>query len=244
MNNFANTFPYVSAMGAGILSFISPCVLPLIPSYLSFITGVSFEDLQAGADKKRIRLLTLTNSLMFILGFSTVFITLGASSSVIGKLLLDFQTWLRIIGGIVIIFFGLFVAGFIQPKALLYEKRFNLHGRPTGYLGAIVIGMAFAAGWTPCIGPILGSILMYAGTKGSAIYGIKMLAMYSLGLAIPFMFAALAFNTFLSYSAKLRQYMRIILIVSGIILIGFGFLLLFNKINWLTSLIPYYDLGF
>lgn len=243
MNDYINTFPYIGALAAGFLSFISPCVLPLIPSYLSFVTGVSFEELQAGEDKQRIRRLTLTNSFMFVIGFSVVFIVLGAFSSVIGTFLSGFQDWLRIIGGIVIIFFGIFVTGLFQPKALLYEKRFNLRGKPTGYLGAVAVGMAFAAGWTPCIGPILGSILMYTGTKGSAIYGIKLLTVYSIGLGIPFLFAALAFNTFLSYSAKLRQHMRVILIVSGVFLMGFGFLLLFNKLNWLTSLIPYYNIG-
>ncbi len=186
MSDFFSAFPYIGALVAGLLSFLSPCVLPLMPSYVSYITGVSFEDLQDATDKKRIRMLTLTNSLFFILGFSLVFISLGASSSVIGKLLNSYQNWIRIIGGVVIIFFGFFVAGFFQVNVLQKDKRFHLRGKPTGYLGSVIVGTAFAAGWTPCIGPILGTILLYASAQGSTLYGVKLLSMYSLGLAIPF----------------------------------------------------------
>lgn len=244
MNEFFESFPYIGALIAGFFSFISPCVLPLIPSYLSFVTGVSFEELQSDIDKKRIRFLTVSNSLLFILGFTLVFVSLGASSSVIGRLLADFQEWVRIIGGIVIIFFGLFIGGFFQIGALQRDKRFYLQGKPAGFLGSIVVGMAFAAGWTPCIGPILGTILLYASAKGSTIYGMKLLAVYSLGLAIPFLFASLSFNTFLSYSTKLRKYMRVIMLVSAALMIAFGILLLTNKLTWLTSLLPYYAPSF
>jgi cytochrome c-type biogenesis protein len=184
-----------------------------MPSYISYITGVSFEDLQDSTDKKRIQMLTLANSLFFILGFSLVFISLGASSSVIGRLFNSYQEWIRIIGGIVIIFFGFFVAGFFQVNFLQRDKRFHLSGKPTGYLG-------------------------------STFYGVKLLSMYSLGLAIPFLFASLAFNSFLSYSQKIRKYMRVIMLASGILLVAFGILLLTDKLTLLTSLFPSYTVSF
>lgn len=244
MSDLFTAFPYFGALVAGLLSFLSPCVLPLMPSYLSYITGVSFEDLQNPADRRRIQALTLTNSLFFILGFSLIFIALGASSSLIGRYLASFQDWIRIIGGIIIIFFGLFVAGFLQFNFLQQEKRVHLRGKPVGYFGSTIVGTAFAAGWTPCIGPILGTILLYASAQGSTMYGVKLLSMYSLGLAIPFLFASLAFNSFLSYSKKIRKYMRVVMVLSGILLVLFGVLLLTDKLTWLTSLFPTYTVSF
>ena len=244
MSDLFNAFPYIGALIAGLLSFLSPCVLPLMPSYISYITGISFEDLQDSTDKKRIQMLTLTTSLFFILGFSLVFISLGASSSVIGRLFNSYQEWIRIIGGVVIIFFGLFVAGFFQVNILQRDKRFHLSGKPAGYLGSVVVGTAFAAGWTPCIGPILGTILLYASAQGSTLYGVKLLSMYSLGLAIPFLFASLAFNSFLSYSKKIRKHMRVIMLASGLLLVAFGILLLTNKLTLLTSLFPSFTVSF
>jgi cytochrome c-type biogenesis protein len=236
MEEIFNSFPYIGALTAGILSFLSPCVLPLIPSYLTFISGVSFDDMQIAADKKRIQFLTVSHSLLFILGFSAVFIALGASSSLVGRLFSAYQDWVRIIGGAIMIFFGLFVAGVFRISFLQCEKKFHLQKRPVGFLGSIVIGMAFAAGWTPCIGPILGTILLFASSQESTAYGVRLLSMYSLGLAIPFLFASLAFNSFLSYSKWIRSHMRIIMIASGLLLIGFGLLLLTNKIIWITTL--------
>jgi cytochrome c-type biogenesis protein len=244
MSDLFDAFPYIGALAAGLLSFLSPCVLPLIPSYMSFITGISFEGLAGASDRKRIQFLTIVNSLLFVLGFSCVFITLGASSSFVGRLLVGLQDWLRIIGGLLMIFFGLFVAGFFQLPFLVKERGLHLSGKPAGYLGTFVVGMAFAAAWTPCIGPILGTILVYAGTSGSVVYGVKLLALYSLGLAIPFLFASLAFNTFLSYSKRLRKYMRWIIVTSGMLLVVFGLLLLTDKFSWLTSLFSRLNYGF
>jgi cytochrome c-type biogenesis protein len=229
---------------AGFLSFLSPCVLPLFPSYVSFITGISFEDLTGGVDRKRIRHLTITNSLAFICGFSTVFMALGASSSAIGRFLFEYQEWIRIIGGILIIVFGLFVAGFLKMDFLMREKKMHLSGKPMGYVGTFLVGMTFAAGWTPCIGPILGTILLYASTQGSALSGIKLLAAYSLGLALPFFISSLAINSFLSYSRRLMKYMRGIMIASGLLLILFGIMLLTNRVRELTSLMPDFGIKF
>jgi cytochrome c-type biogenesis protein len=244
MSDFFHAFPYLGALAAGLLSFLSPCVLPLIPSYISFITGISFESLMEGSDRKRIQFLTLVNSLVFVLGFSCVFIALGASSSFVGRLLGGLQDWIRVIGGVLMIFFGLFVAGFFQFSFLVKKRGLHLSGKPAGYLGTFVVGMAFAAAWTPCIGPILGTILVFAGTSGSVVYGVELLTLYSLGLAIPFLFASLAFNTFLSYSKLIRIYMRWILLASGMLLVLFGLLLLTDKFSWLTTLFSRLSYGF
>jgi cytochrome c-type biogenesis protein len=229
---------------AGIMSFLSPCVLPLLPSYVSFITGVSFEDLTAGTDRRKIRYLTITNSLTFILGFSSVFVALGASSSAVGKFMFEYQEWIRIGGGILIIVFGLFVAGFLRMDFLMRDKKVHLSGKPAGYVGTFLVGMTFAAGWTPCIGPILGTILLYASSQGSAFYGFKLLAVYSLGLALPFFISSLAINTFLSYSRKVMRYMRVVMIISGLLLILFGILLLTNRVREFTGFLPDFGIKF
>ncbi len=226
---------------AGLLSFLSPCVLPLVPSYVSFITGISFEDLTEGAGRGKVTFLTITNSLSFIAGFSTIFIGLGASSSAIGKFFFEYQDWIRIVGGILVIFFGLFVSGIIRLDFLTRERKIHLSGKPAGYIGSFLVGMTFAAAWTPCIGPILGTILLYASSKGSTVYGLKLLAVYSLGLAIPFFLSSLMLNTFLSYSSGIRRHMRIIMGASGLLLIVFGVLLLTNNVRQLMSFFP--DLG-
>jgi cytochrome c-type biogenesis protein len=223
---------------AGLLSFLSPCVLPLIPSYVSYITGISFENLTSGENRKRVRFLTLTNSLAFISGFSAVFISLGASSSFIGQLFYKYQEWIRIIGGILVIIFGLFISGIIKLGFLMKERKFHLHGKPAGYLGSFIVGMTFAVAWTPCIGPILGAILLYAASEGSALYGMRLLFFYSLGLALPFFLSSLAINTFLSYSKIFYRFMRVIMLLSGLLLIIFGIMLLSNKVREISRFFP------
>lgn len=235
---------FTLSFAAGVLSFLSPCVLPLVPSYVSFITGISFEDLKTGLDRKRIRFLTITNSLAFIFGFSVVFMALGASSSAIGSFLFKYQNWIRITGGILVIIFGLFVAGFLRIDFLSRERKMHLSGKPAGYIGTFLIGMTFAAGWTPCIGPILGTILLYASSKASAFYGFKLLAVYSLGLALPFFISSLAFNSFLSYSRRINRFMRVIMIASGVLLIAFGLMLLTNRVKELSGLLPSFGINF
>jgi len=231
---------YIGAFLGGILSFLSPCILPLIPSYVSFITGVSFEDMKTG-DKRLIRRLTLFNSMAFITGFSTVFVLLGVSSSFVGAILGYYYDYIRIGGGIIIIILGLYVMGVLKIGFLSKERKVHLHARPRGYTGAFIIGITFGAGWTPCIGPILGSILILASTAGSAMYGFKLLLVYSLGLAIPFLTTSLAINTFLSHFRVIQRYMRVILILSGLLLIGFGIILLTDSIPLLLGVMP--DLG-
>ncbi len=234
---------YIGAFLGGVLSFLSPCVLPLIPSYVSFITGISFEDLKS-IDKRLIRKLTLLNSLAFITGFSTVFILLGVFSSYMNYLLtrsfslFGLNITIYQIAGVIVIFFGLYVMGIFKMNFLAKDKRIHLKSRPKGYLGAFVVGLTFGAGWTPCIGPILGSILLIAGTSGSAMYGFKLLSIYSLGLAIPFLTTSLAINSFLSHFNAIHKYMKAIMIVSGLLLIAFGIILLTESMYILLSIAP------
>ena len=226
---------------AGVLSFLSPCVLPLVPSYVSFITGISFKELTVGTDRKKIRRLTITNSLAFIAGFSVFFILLGVSSSEIGRFLSGYANLIRIIGGILVIIFGLFIAGFLRLDFLMPEKKIRLSGKPAGYIGTFIVGMTFGAGWSPCIGPILGTILVYAGAKGSALFGFQLLSVYSLGLAVPFFLSAVAINLFLMYSIRVARHMRVVKIGSGLLLILFGIMLLTDQLRTLGRLMP--DLG-
>ncbi len=228
---------YLGAFLAGVFSFLSPCVLPIVPSYVSFITGISFEDFKTG-NKALIRKLTIISSLAFITGFSTVFILLGVFSSFIGRFLAMHYDVIRIVGGIIIIVFGLYVMGIFKIGFLSMDKRVHLKSKPRGYIGSFVVGLSFATGWTPCIGPILGTILVIASTSGSAFYGFKLLFVYSLGLAIPFFITSLAINTFLSHFSLVNKYMRPILILSGLFLIAFGILFLTNSVTFLVGLVP------
>ncbi len=231
---------YITAFLGGILSFLSPCVLPLIPSYVSFITGISFEDLKK-IDKAKIRKLTLINSTAFVMGFSTVFILLGVFSAYVGRFLSYYYDHIRIIGGILVILLGLYVMGILKLDFLASDKRVHLKSKPKGHFGSYIVGLTFGAGWTPCIGPILGSILMIAGTTGSALQGFYLLLAYSLGLAIPFVATSLAINSFISHFTAIQKRMKIIMVISGLLLIGFGVILLTDNVPFLLSIAP--DLG-
>jgi cytochrome c-type biogenesis protein len=228
---------YLGAFIGGVLSFLSPCVLPIVPSYVSFITGISFEDFKT-ANKKYLRKLTTMNSMAFIAGFSSVFILLGVFSSFLGRIFATYYDVIRITGGIIIIFFGLYIMNVFKIGFLSMEHRVHLKSKPRGYFGSFIVGLSFGGGWTPCIGPILGSILVIAGTTGSAFYGFKLLLVYSAGLAIPFFVTSLAINTFLSHYNGIQKYMKVILIVSGLLLIAFGILLLTDSITFLIRLSP------
>ena len=189
------------AFAAGLLSFVSPCVLPLVPSYLIYITGLSLEELTSQADRSRMRATIVLNSLFFILGLTVVFVAFGASASLVGRLLMTYQDFLRKAGGVLIVIFGLYVMGVLKLNFLMTEKRIHLQSRPAGYFGSVLVGMAFAAGWTPCVGPILGSILMLAGTSDSTsmMTGVKLLSSYSLGIGLPLFAIALSVGPFIHY---------------------------------------------
>ena len=226
--------PFFIALAAGFLSFLSPCVLPLLPSYLSFITGISLEELIQRGNDSRMRKITIIHSLIFIFGFSLVFVLLGTSASLVGKILVSYQIWITRIGGIFIVIFGLHLAGIVNLGFLQREKRIYLGRRPLGYLGSFLVGIVFAAGWSPCIGPILGAILFYAASKNSVFLGISLLATYSLGLAIPFFFSSLALQIFLEYYARLRKYLKLVSLISGSLLVVAGVLLATNNFALLS----------
>jgi cytochrome c-type biogenesis protein len=224
------------ALGAGLFSFLSPCVLPIVPSYLSFVTGMSLEDLHEGADRGR----TLTYAVLFITGFSLIFVLLGASASFLGQFFRVYEIWIARIGGAVIILLGLHLAGFFQITPLLREMRFQVSERPVGYLGALGVGMAFGAGWTPCIGPQLGAIMTFAATRETFWEGVGLLGVYSAGLAVPFLLTALAVDRFLVLFKRVRKYMPALQRASGILLVLLGILLLTGTFTALTTwLVPF-----
>ena len=214
------------AFSAGLLSFVSPCVLPLVPSYITYITGISFKDLSETGSKRRLRWLTASHSLLFICGFSLIFVLMGASASYLGQVLIQYQSWIMRAGGILIIILGIHFTGLVNIPFLQMERRFELNKKPLGYVGSFLVGIVFAAGWTPCVGPILSTILLYASTTKSFTTGIVLLAFYSMGLGLPFFLASLAFNSFLSAFEKVKRYMRVITIMSGVFLVFIGVLLL------------------
>jgi len=225
----------IAAFLAGLVSFVSPCVLPLVPSYVTFITGLSFDELTASEQGPRVRRLTLIHSLAFIFGFSLVFIALGATATATGQFLREHQDTLRIVGGILIVFFGIYLTGLIKIPALSRERKARLTEKPLGVLGSVLVGITFAAGWTPCIGPILASILLYASTAQTVGTGILLLSVYSLGLGVPFLIASLGMNTFLAASKGIRKQLHTIEVVSGVILIVFGLALVTNVFSYFVA---------
>jgi cytochrome c-type biogenesis protein len=214
------TFGIPIAFTAGLLSFLSPCVLPLIPSYVTFITGLSLEEVQ------KARRLVLVHSLLFILGFTLIFLALGATATVLGRALLVHREWISRVGGILVIVFGLYLLGLFNIGLLARERRIHLADKPIGYLGTVVVGVAFGAGWTPCIGPILGAILIYTSSSADLGRGLGLLAAYSMGLAIPFLAASVAINRFLSFFTSVRRHMVWMSRAGGLLLIVVGLLLL------------------
>src|SRR4030065_1220464 len=185
------------AFSAGLLSFASPCGLPLVPSYIAYITGVSFKELTDVEARSKLRWATIFHSLLFIMGFSLVFILMGASATYLGQLLAQYQYWIMKGGGVLIILLGIHFTGVINIPFLQMQKRFELRKKPLGHLGSFLVGVIFAAGWTPCIGPILSTILIYASASKSFTTGILLLSIYSMGLGLPFFLSSLAFNSFL-----------------------------------------------
>jgi cytochrome c-type biogenesis protein len=231
------------AFSAGFLSFVSPCVLPLVPSYVSYITGLSLTELTSQEESRRVRWITLHNSLLFIVGFSIVFIAFGASATFIGQIFLNHQSLIRKIGGILIVIFGLVIMGAFKIPFLMSYKQYQFSQRPAGALGTILVGVAFAAAWTPCVGPILGTILLYASTTGSMADGIQLLTVYSLGLGLPLLVTSLAINSFLASFQKFRKYLWVVTMVSGIFLIMIGIMIFSNSFSLLTAWLSEHGIG-
>jgi cytochrome c-type biogenesis protein len=233
-----------AAFGAGVLSFISPCVLPLIPGYLSFVSGVSLEEMRGEAAPARSRRRVLVTSIAFVTGFSLVFIALGATASAVGNFLLARLPLLAKIAGVIIIVFGLHTMGVFRLAALEGEKRVHAERKPAGFFGAVLVGIAFAFGWTPCIGPILMGILVVAGSKETVWQGVVLLATYSAGLGVPFLLTAVAINRFFSFTARVRRHYRAIELISGGLLVAIGLLIFTGQltliVRYLQPYLPVY----
>ncbi len=230
----------VIALTAGVLSFLSPCVLPLVPSYLSFVTGMSLEDLQEGVERRRVML----NAVLFVAGFTGIFVILGATASFLGQFFRVYEDWIARLGGVLIILLGLHLLGVFRFTALMREKRVQLADRPEGHLGALAVGAAFGAGWTPCIGPVLGGILTMAGTSDTVWQGVGLLLVYSVGLAVPFLLAALALDWFLEAFQRYRRFIPWMERASGVLLIGLGLLLVTGSFTVLSTWLARFTPGF
>ena len=234
---------YAGAFGAGLLSFLSPCVLPLVPPYLCFLGGVTLDEVtSAEAPKPAIMRRVFMAALLFVVGFSTVFVSLGATASAIGQLVADYLDVLAKIAGVVIAILGLHFMGLLKIPFLYREARFQTESKPTSLVGAYVVGLAFAFGWTPCVGPILAAILFVAGSDDSVMYGTSLLGTYSAGLGVPFLLAALAVRPFLGFMTRFRQHMQTVERVIGGLLVVTGVLFLtgtFSEIAyWLLEAFP------
>jgi cytochrome c-type biogenesis protein len=224
------------AFSAGLLSFLSPCVLPLVPSYITFITGMTLEDMQ------QTRRETLLHAIVFVCGFSLIFLALGAGATVFGQLMLRYRDWISRIGGVLIIVFGLYMLGVFNFAFLMKDTRLHLSDKPIGYLGTLVVGIAFGAGWSPCIGPILGAILTMAANEADLQRGLVLLAAYSAGLAVPFLLAAVMVDRFLKVFARVRHQMVWVNRIAGAMLVIVGILMVTNRFtmlsSWLQDLTP------
>lgn len=232
-----NNVSIMVAFSAGLLSFLSPCVLPLVPAYMSYLTGSSIATAENGQDKVKV----LKRSLGFVIGFSIIFILMGASITLLGKIFLQNQQWLRKAGGILIFVFGLHTIGAFKIKLLYREKRFLKHNISSDSFGSIAMGMAFAGGWTPCVGPILSSILIYAGNMETVNKGILLLVFYSLGLAVPFILSALAVSSLRKYILKYSKYLPVVSVISGVLMLIMGVLIFTNKVAILSGYLDFID---
>ena len=224
---------YLAAFGGGMLSFLSPCVLPLVPGYLSLMSGVTYAELQTpdGADTRRL----LRSTLLFVLGFTIVFTAIGAVATGLGQALIRNQRELRFVAGIVVILMGIFLAGFVSPRFLQRERRFHIDPGRLGAFAPPLMGMAFAFGWTPCIGPVLGTVLSAAATTDTLARGIALLVAYSLGLGVPFVLAGVAFGRLTGVFGWVKRHYRVINVTAGVLLVGFGLLLATNRVTRLAS---------
>lgn len=228
----------LAAFTAGLVSFLSPCVLPLVPGYISMISGASVDELQAGEDARLLKKV-LTHSALFILGFSIVFISLGASATWLGQVLLSRMSVLYKIAGLVIIVFGLHMTGLLKIGLLYRDKRFHTAGKAATPGGALLIGLAFAFGWTPCIGPILAAILTLAASQQTILAGVFLLAVYSLGLAVPFLLTSLGVNHFLRFYNRFRAHLHQMEVFAGVILIVLGAMIFANQFTRLAGYLSF-----
>lgn len=229
----------LAAFAAGILSFVSPCVLPLIPGYISFISGLTLEEMQGNAAAATSRRQVLLASMAFVLGFTVVFVAAGASATAIGKFLSQSVIIKRIAGAILIVF-GLHMMGVFRLRFLENEKRIHTRRKPAGPLGAFLVGTAFAFGWTPCIGPILGGILTIAASRESVGEGMQLLAVYSLGLGVPFLLTSVAINQFFAATKRIRKHYHKIELISGALLIVVGLLIFFDQFTLIVRYLEPY----
>ncbi|HEX8293929.1 MAG TPA: cytochrome c biogenesis protein CcdA, partial [Pyrinomonadaceae bacterium] len=229
------------AFAAGLLSFLTPCVLPLVPGYISLISGVSVEHLkgEGGGSRSAARRAVIINSLAFNAGVSLIFVLLGATAGWIGNVLFS-TPWVRIVGGVVIMLFGLQMMGVLKVGALYRDTRKFSDDKPSGPLGAALLGVAFAAGWTPCIGPILGGIIGLAATSGGWKSGLVLSAFYAAGLSIPFLLTGLVLNQFLGFYAKFRRHLHKVEVASGVLLIVIGLMVASNSLTWVASVASRY----
>lgn len=225
----------IAAFIAGLASFLSPCVLPLVPGYVSLISGASAEELQSQSKDRKLLSTLLLHSVMFILGFTIVFVTLGAAATGIGQLAHEYKKYLNWAAGVVIIVFGLHLTGVFKIKALYMDKRLHSLQGGKSPIGAFLVGFAFAFGWTPCIGPILAGILGLAANEDTVAKGILLLWVYSLGLAVPFLLTSLLMDRFLAFYGRFRRYIGAIEVGSGILLIAIGGLILAGRFTWLAA---------
>jgi cytochrome c-type biogenesis protein len=226
---YTESVTYPAALAAGLLSFFSGCVLPLIPAYFTFISGYSLDQLTE-APGKTIRRKVILATLAFVLGFSFVFILMGASASLLGGLMVRYRDVIRIVGGLLILVMGLHLAGIIRIRGLEFEKRIQIHQKPLHLFGTFLVGMAFGAGWTPCIGPLLGSILIVAGNQETIWQGVGLLSVYSVGLALPFLIISVFIHFVLAFIRRANKMIRYVNVAAGILLMIMGGLLLTDKL--------------
>jgi cytochrome c-type biogenesis protein len=224
-----------AAFSAGLISFLSPCVLPLVPGYISMISGFSLDQLKTKENDASLFRIVLLNSIMFIVGFSITFILLGASASWIGQILAARMSLLRQLSGLVLIVFGIHLTSLFKINFLYRDKRFHNVEKPRGFLGALVLGLAFAFGWTPCIGPILAGILTIASTKENVTEGMFLLGVYSAGLGIPFLLTSVALNRFLSFYGRFKKHFHAVEVVSGALVIAIGVLIMTGSLTRLAT---------
>ncbi|MDD5629309.1 MAG: cytochrome c biogenesis protein CcdA [Elusimicrobia bacterium] len=227
-----------AAFLAGLASFLSPCVLPLVPGYISFMSGLSLEELSSDTAGPTAGRRAAWASVFFVLGFSAVFTALGASASLVGRLLAAHLAVLSKLAGVLVIVFGLHISGLVPIKWLYYTKRADTSKLAPGLLGSFLMGLAFAFGWTPCIGPILAGILALAATQESVAQGVGLLFVYSLGLGVPFILTGLGLNAFLRFFARYKRFIRWGEVAAGVLLMAIGLLLISNRMSWLMRLVP------